>query len=86
MSHIINVEVSDETYRILTNEAKHMGGNPSILVTRLLESHYSDNTLLPVGPGRENSFESLFGSIDLGYPTGTDNLQIDKDLEKVYGG
>lgn len=85
MSHVLNVEISDETFRILEHRAKHVGDSPAMLVEKLLESFFSNIPAYSTEIKLEKSFESLFGSIDLGYPTGTDNMQIDKDLEKVYG-
>lgn len=32
-----------------------------------------------------DSIEKFFGSIDLGYPTGLDNEEIDADLAREYG-
>lgn len=31
------------------------------------------------------SLRELFGSVDLGYPTGTENESIDRDLAREYG-
>ena len=38
-------------------------------------------------PGRASrgSLSELFGSVDLGYPTGIDNESIDADLAREYG-
>ena len=85
MSHVISVEVNDETFRGLTHRARIAGDSPSRIATRLLESHYAPGMPFPSEAGREDSFEALFGSIDLGHPTGADNTGIDKDLEKAYG-
>jgi len=85
VSHVISVEVNDETFRGLTHRAKVAGDSPSRIATRLLESYCAPGTLQPSETGQENSFEALFGSLDLGHPTGTDNKGIDEDLAKAYG-
>jgi hypothetical protein len=33
----------------------------------------------------QSSLRELFGSVDLGYPTGADNESIDADLAREYG-
>jgi len=42
---------------------------------------------VPVGTSHESrgTLRELFGSIDLGYPTGADNESIDADLAREYG-
>ena len=36
------------------------------------------------GKASEGSLRELFGSVDLGYPTGADNESIDADLAREY--
>ena len=85
MSHVISIEVNDETFRRLAHRAMIAGDSPSRVATRLLESYPAPGMPFPSEVGRKDSFEELFGSIDLGHPTGADNTGIDKDLEKAYG-
>lgn len=37
-------------------------------------------------PIPEGGLEEMFGSVDLGYATGTDNESIDRDLAEEYAG
>ena len=37
------------------------------------------------GKAAQGSVRELFGSVDLGYPTGADNESIDADLAREYG-
>jgi predicted DNA-binding antitoxin AbrB/MazE fold protein len=43
------------------------------------------NVLSDTGLAPRGSLSELFGSVDLGYPTGADNESIDADLAREYG-
>ena len=43
------------------------------------------SVLSDTGRAPRGSLSELFGSVDLGYPTGADNESIDADLAREYG-
>ena len=81
MSQILSLEVSDDVFVAIQCEAEAAGISPAHVVTDLLEKQYRPASISKATQrkGRER-FESHFGTVDLGYPTGVDNEQIDNDL------
>ena len=85
MSQVLNVELSEEVFTAIQHQAKSVGISPTRWVADLLEKqyHFSSDTPEEEQKARER-FESHFGEVDLGHPTGMDNEQIDEDLARVY--
>ena len=85
MSQVLNVELSEEVFTAIQLQAKSAGISPTRWVADLLENQYrfSSNSREEEQKARER-FESHFGQVDLGHPTGMDNERIDEDLARVY--
>ncbi|MDZ7966277.1 MAG: hypothetical protein RM368_15080 [Nostoc sp. DedSLP03] len=91
MSRVLSVELSDEVYATLQQQAEVAGVSLAELISTSIEQQYGS-------PRREKSqaqvetekevarqrFRSHAGSINLGYATGADNESIDADLAKAY--
>lgn len=86
MSKTITFELEDEIYEAIKSMANSYNQSFEFLALNWLISysvpyeHSKQNYL------EESRFESCFGSVSLGYPTGSDNEEIDKDLAKEYIG
>ncbi len=75
----------------LTSEARRQGTTPEQLALETLRKSFAPNgenksqlTDVEKRAARER-FAQHIGEVDLGYPTGTDNEQIDADLARQYG-
>ncbi len=89
MSRVLSLELSDEVYAALQQQAEVAGVSLAELVASSIEQQYGS-------PRREKSqaetekevarqrFRSHAGSINLGYATGADNESIDADLARAY--
>ncbi|MEH1768493.1 hypothetical protein [Nostoc sp.] len=89
MSQVLSLELSDEVYAALQQQAEVLGVSLAELVATSIEQQYGS-------PRREKSqaetekevarqrFRSHAGSINLGYATGADNESIDADLVRAY--
>lgn len=91
MSQSLTIELSDATYEAIERQAEKTGDSPSRFAAIALERQFQKNGL-PVSTGNtpriravSGSLEELFGSVDVGYPIGSDNEQIDADLAREYG-
>lgn len=85
MSQLLTLELSDEVYKALQQQASVVGVSVAELVATSLDTQYS----LSVGhksDGEEVRQRLLryAGVISMGYATGTDNESIDADLAKAY--
>lgn len=85
MSKVLTLELSDEVYTALQQQANAVGLSVAELVGASLNRQYS----LSVSPksSTEEARQRLLGyagAISLGYATGTDNESIDADLAKAY--
>jgi len=86
MSQTLVLHLSDEAYTLIQQQAEAANLSPSQLAVTLLSQHLNFNL------GRTEAeklsarkrFESHFGEIDFGYPTGADNESIDADLAREY--
>ena len=89
MSQVLSLELSDEVYAALQQQAEVAGVSLAELVATSIEQQYRS-------PRREKSqaetekeaarqrFRSHAGTINLGYATGADNESIDADLVRAY--
>jgi hypothetical protein len=85
MSQILNVELSDATFAAIQQQAKAAGTSPADLVVEILEKQYRFKFISEEEKQKARvRFESHFGEIDLGHPTGVDNEGIDEDLARAY--
>jgi hypothetical protein len=88
MSQIVTLEIRDDLYAVLSNQAEIAGIPLSEWITVTLEQQ---NDLLERTKNKvekeaaRQRFRHHAGSIDLGYPTGADNQSIDTDLIQAYG-
>lgn len=79
MEHKLTVTVPDEVYQPLVQEALRQGRTPEEEASvRLQRSAPRRN-----GERRPGALEELFGSVDLGYPVGIDNEEIDRDIARA---
>ncbi len=91
MSQTLSVELSDHVYATIHQQAEAAGTSPAQVIVAALEQRF--NGIQKCGDSRTDAekkaandrFRSLFGSVDLGHPTGTENEQIDADLGREYG-
>ncbi|ARI80970.1 MAG: hypothetical protein IM466_00605 [Microcystis sp. M04BS1] len=88
MSQVLTLELSDEVYAALQQQAKILGIDLSELVTTSLERQYrlnknKDQRTEAEKEAARKRFERHIGSIS-GYPTGADNESIDADLAREY--
>jgi hypothetical protein len=86
MSRILALELSDETYAAIQRQAEAAGTTPADFAATSLKQQFgvgSFQTEAEKQAARER-FERHFGEVDLGFPTGTDNENIDADLGREY--
>ena len=85
MGQTLNLEISDDIFAAIQQHAKALETSPSDLVADMLEKQYR-STLQSTKEIQKAKvrFESHFGQVDLGYPTGIDNQKIDEDLARAY--
>ena len=85
MSKVLTLELNDDVYKVLQQQATAVGVSVAELVATSLNRQYS----LLVSPQSdvEEARQRLLGYagvISLGYATGIDNEGIDADLAKAY--
>jgi hypothetical protein len=79
MSRTLEVPLDETELAAVTELAAGVGTTPERLVAAWVRSR------LPRRPAPPGRLEQLFGSADVGHPTGIDNDAIDADLARVYG-
>ncbi len=88
MSQILTLELNDQIFAVIQQQADSIGIAPESLATKLLEQKLSQmsNFLLTDAEkeSKRANFERHFGVIDLGLPIDLDNESIDADLAKEY--
>ena len=93
MSQTLILKLSDEAYSVICRQAETAGTSPARWITTILEQRYQGDHEGPDSHARQpeteqqaarERFERHFGAVDLGYPTGADNEQIDADLAREY--
>lgn len=88
MSQVLTLELSDEVYAALQQQAKILGIDLSELAATSLERQYrltkdKDQRTEAEKEAARQRFRAHAGSIS-GYPTGADNESIDADLAREY--
>jgi uncharacterized protein len=89
MSQVVTLELSDEVCTALKKKAENAGISLSEWIQVSLDQQSGLSSQLKTEAGNETArqrFRHHAGAIDLGYPTGADNDNIDADLIKAYGG
>jgi len=82
MSHKLILELSDDIFSAIHYQAAKIGISPVNLITDSLEKQFClDRVWQNLKSGTQKNsargkFESHFGAVDLGYPTGADNEGI----------
>lgn len=88
MSQSLTLELSDQVFVAIEQQAQLTGISPSQLITMLLERQFSSAFKLPWVEAEKNTersiFEYHFGKLKLQYPTNLDNESIDIDLAQEY--
>ena len=87
MTHSLTIRLNEEVFSRLQQQAKIAGTSPEELAAASLEQQCE--TFGPVRSkvdiqAARDRFEHHFGEVDLGYPPGADNEQIDTDLAREY--
>ncbi|MHC5611083.1 MAG: hypothetical protein ACYTXA_08695 [Nostoc sp.] len=89
MSQVLSLELSDEVYAALQQQAEVAGVSLAELVVTSIEQQYGSlrreksQTETEKEAARQR-FRSHAGSINLGYATGADNESIDADVVRAY--
>ncbi len=93
MSQTLTLELDDEVYAAIERHARSRGTSAARWLATALErsggllskiqapGHILEKAELQIARER---FESHFGKVDLGHPTGADNERIDADLARAY--
>lgn len=89
MSQILSLELSDELYTSLKQQAEVFGLSvQELIVSSLMEQSSRNQSERSLTVAEKEAVRERFrhhaGSIDLGYATGIDNEGIDADLARAY--
>lgn len=88
MTQTLTLELNDQFFAALHQQAQSIGIPPENLVVKLLEQNFAQMfKLLPNDAEKErrtSKFERHFGEIDLGIAMNLDNESIEADLAKEY--
>jgi hypothetical protein len=89
MSHSLTLELSDEVYATVQQQAENAGLSLTEWILACVEQQSIAKNRLGIQTHTEKEaarqrFRRHAGSIDLGYPTGADNDSIDADLARAY--
>ncbi|AFZ44352.1 hypothetical protein PCC7418_2196 [Halothece sp. PCC 7418] len=86
MSQNLNLELSDEVYQTLKQQAKNAGLSLQewIVFSLTQQSHNQEDRTVAEKEAVRDRFRRHAGAINLGYPTGADNESIDADLARAY--
>lgn len=89
MNQVVTLELRDELYVALNQQAESVGISLAEWIAVALEQQSILLIQLKTDAEKEvarQRFRRHAGSIDLGYPTGADNVSIDADLVQAYDG
>jgi len=86
MSQNLNLELSDEVYQTLKQQAENAGLSLQewIVFSLTKQSHNQEDRTVAEKEAVRDRFRRHAGAINLGYPTGADNESIDADLARAY--
>lgn len=91
MSQTLTLEISDQFYETIRQQAETAGMSPAQLIVAVLEQRFGGNRkaadprIEAEKQASREYFERHFGSVKLNAPTGADNESIDADLAREYG-
>jgi hypothetical protein len=88
VSQVVTLELSDEVYTALMEQATNAGVSISEWLAVALEkqSGLLKKQQTDTSEEARQRFRRHAGAIDLGYPTGANNDSIDNDLVRAYNG
>lgn len=90
MTQILKLQLNDQIFTAIQQQAEAIGIPPEQLAATLLEQQFGQVFKLSQSEAEKEAARQRFrrhvGAIDLGYPTGADNASIDADLIKAYSG
>jgi hypothetical protein len=89
VNQVVTLELRDELYVALNQQAESVGISLAEWIAVALEQQSILSIQLKTDAEKEvarQRFRRLGGSIDLGYPTGADNISIDADLVRADDG
>jgi hypothetical protein len=88
MSHTLTLELSDQTFTALQQQAEAVGVAPESLVATFLEQRFEQMLTLLIPEAEKQAararFEQHFGVLDLEQAPDLDNESIDADLANEY--
>ncbi len=88
MNHTLTLELSDQVFTVIQQQAEALGIPPERLAATLLEQRFGQVfKLLLLDADKEiarTKFESHFGALNLEQVTDIDNESIDADLGREY--
>lgn len=87
MSQVVNLEIRDEVYTALRQQAESFGISISELILLALERQSGELLQHKTEAEKETArarFERHFGTLNLEHPTDLDNKSIDADLMREY--
>jgi hypothetical protein len=91
MSQSLTVEINDQAYETIRQQAEAAGKSPAKFAGALLEERCNgkpkaaDPRSEAEKEAARQRFRRHFGAVDLGHPIGIDNEAIDADLAREYG-
>jgi hypothetical protein len=81
----LSIQLSDDAFTALSNEASVLGKTPAELAANVVERVYGGEHITPIDANTaRQQFEQCFGSVDLGRPIGISNREIEADLAHEY--
>jgi hypothetical protein len=89
VSQVVTLELRDEVYTALSQQAESLGIPLSEWISLALEQQSGLQSQYKTEAEKEAArqrFRRHAGAIDLGYATGADNASIDADLIEAYSG
>lgn len=85
MNSSLAIQLSEQTFSVLSSAALAAGKTPAELAASIVESIYEGNRVVSPDAGAARArFERSFGSVDMGRPIGVENEAIDADLARSY--
>lgn len=85
MSTPLVLHLSDDDWAALCRAAAAAGTTPEGLAEEAIQGRLGTPAEAATpATDADDPFERLFGNVDLGYPTGSDNESIDADLAREY--
>ncbi|HEY9646381.1 MAG TPA: hypothetical protein V6C88_08440 [Chroococcidiopsis sp.] len=89
MSQNLTLELSEQVFGAIQQQAQAIGISPAQLVATLLEQQFPQALKPTLDDAEKNAararFERHFGTLELDSATDADNENIDADLARDYG-